>query len=115
MAIIELGLKTLPKVVVATAGTPVPLSATELLVIQATIQYNGLNAGDIYIGEADVTANKCLVLNGSTPALALEGEDTVADEDKVVFDLNKVYVDAANNGDSVFVAYTEFTGMRYNT
>lgn len=115
MAIIELGLKTLPKVVVAAAGTAVPLSATPLLVMQATIQFNGLNAGDIYVGEADVTVNKCLVLSASTPALALEGDDTASDEDKVVFDLNKVYVDAAVSGDSVFVAYTEFNGMSYNS
>jgi len=114
MAKIELGFKTLPRVTVATAGVPVPLSAVPFFVLQCTVQFDGSNTGDAYIGESDVTPTKCLVLNGSTPVLSFEAEDTAADEDNVGIDLNKVYVDGSVNGTSVFVAYTAITSVSYN-
>jgi hypothetical protein len=113
MAKLTLQLKVLSDVAVATAGVPVPLSGTSLLVRQAVIQYDGGNTGDIFVGESDVTQTKCLVLNSTSPSLALEAEDTVADEDNVFFDLADVYIDAANNGDKVKVAYVELASKEY--
>jgi len=115
MAKIKLGLKALAQVPVAAAGTPVPLSATSLEVTQAVIQWDPNNTGDVYIGESDVTATKCLVLNAGTPAIQLDAEDTMADEDKIVFDLADVYVDAANSGDKVNIAYTKQIDKKYNS
>lgn len=115
MSRVKLALKTLTEVSVVTAGTPVPLSATSLLVLNASVQFADTNTGDIYVGESDVAINKCLVLNGSTPSLNLEAEDTAADEDAVVFDLADIYIDAANSGDKVRVAYTLLEAIAYNS
>lgn len=115
MAKIELSLKTLADVAVVTPGTPVPLSAVPFVVMQASIQWNPNNAGDVYIGESDVTATKGLVLNSGTPVLDMEAEDSAADEDSVGIDLNKIFIDAATGGDSVKIAYTEFTTIAYNS
>lgn len=114
MARIELGFNTLSKIPVVTPGTPVPLSATPLLVLNATVQWNPSNSGKIYIGSSDVAADKCLTLDGSTPVLTLEAEDSAADEDRVVLDLSKIYIDAAVAGESVLVAYTTTTSVAYN-
>lgn len=115
MARIELGLKVMSQVTVVASGTPVPLSAVPLLVSSAIVQWSGGNVGDVYIGEFDVTGTKCIVLNSSTPSMKLDAEDTVSDEDNVVFDLNKIYVDAANNGEKVNLAYVEVIDKAYNS
>lgn len=115
MARIEIGFKTPSVVTVATAGVPVPLSATELLVNSVIVQWNDGNLGEVYLGEADVNINKALKLNATCPSFGLSADDTMSDEDNCVIDLSKLYVDAANNGDKVFVAYTVVTDKRYNS
>ena len=86
MAKIVLALKTLAQVSVAAAGTRQRVSAATLPVRQAVIQWHPSNTGNIYIGESDVDANKCIVLNASNPSVTLEAEDTVSDEDNVFFE-----------------------------
>ena len=113
MSKIILSMQTLAQVTVTTAGTRVPLSATPLLVRQALIQWAPANAGNIYIGEADVVATKCIILNAANPGLTLEGEDTVADENSVYFDLGNVYIDAATSGDKVNIAYFDLDSRTY--
>ena len=113
MAEIKIGFKTLAAQVVASAGTPQPISAVPLLVRQAIIQYDPANAGDVYIGESDVAAAKCLVLNASNPGIALSAEDSMADEDNIYFDLNTIYIDAATTGDKVNVAYIDLVNKAY--
>lgn len=114
MAKISNRLKILNQVVVATAGTPVPLSAVPFLVYSVTIQWVPNNAGAVYVGESDVTQGKCIELTSGTPSLNLTVDDTMGDEDFSYIDLNQIYVDAQNNGDKVNVAYLELVDVNYN-
>jgi hypothetical protein len=113
MGQIELGFKMLTQVAVAVPGTAVPLSAVPLLVTNASIQWHPSNGGQVYLGESDVTSAKCMVLSTGTPVCVLEADDTVSDEDKVYFDLNKIYIDSAVAGDKVCVAYSTVIANKY--
>lgn len=115
MARIELGIVSPAVVTVATAGTRVPLSATSLLVRNFVVLWNDGNTGAVYIGDSTVDATHCIKLNGSCPSYGFTAEDSVADEDNVFIDLNKVYIDAANNGDFVYLSYTELIDKAYNS
>lgn len=119
MARITLGFKTLATQAVAAAGTAQPLDggapATPNLVRQVVVQWNDGNTGDVYIGESDVAAGKCIVLNASNPTFSFQAEDTVADEDNCFVDMNSIYIDAANTGDTVRVAYMSLEDKAYNS
>jgi hypothetical protein len=115
MAKIKMALVSLAPVTVAVAGTRIALSATPLEVIQVVIQWEPNNAGSMYIGDSTVASTKGIVLNSSNPSVTLTAEDTLADEDRCVIDLAELYVDAANNGDKVNLAYVAVTEKSYNS
>ena len=112
MALIELklnGTATQPEVV--TPGTPVPLSATKLLVSGVTVQWASDNTDSIEI--KDDAGNICCVLNGSAPIMNLWADDTEADEDDVVWDLNKIFIDSGTAGQKVYVSYYTMSSVKY--
>ena len=113
MARVVARLRTLGEVAVPTAGTAVPLSATQLFVKQAIVQFVAGNVGNIFIGESGVTSSNGIVLNASGPVFTLSAEDSLADEDDCVFDLSQVFINAANNGDKVRVAYIDIASVQY--
>lgn len=97
LKLVKTGQKT-----VATAGTQLALVAAKTLVENLLITAPAANAGVVYIGDADVSSTTGLVIAaGATVNLA----DLVKAEGKVFFDLNKIYVDAATNGDKVTFLY----------
>lgn len=114
MAIIGLLPKFLGEVVVTTAGTAVPLSATELRVMSVTIQWDSGNVGPVYVGRSDVSGVLSLHIDSTQPSITISAEDSVADEDMISLDLAQIYIDAANNGDKVRVAYLEYERKEYN-
>lgn len=113
MAQLKLKLTTASPITVATSGTRVPLSATSLKVSYLMIQRDPSNAGNIYLGDSTVTASNGIVVGSSSPSIAMSADDTEADEDKGYFDLADMYIDAANNGDKVRIAYIALESLQY--
>lgn len=74
---------------VAAAGVRVQVSAASVPAKSVSIQADTANAGDIYVGDNTVAAANGYILH--------QGQSIEMDID----DLNLVYIDAANNGDSV--------------
>ena len=100
---------------VTTAGTRVALTATETLVRQVVVQWHPSNTGNVYIGDVTVAAGVGLILNASNPSVSFAADDTMADEDAVYFDLAKIYIDSANNGDKVKILYMSLEAISYNS
>jgi hypothetical protein len=90
--------KSLGKVVVPNAGTPVPIKSSGFTVRQYTIQSDPANAGT-YMYVKDINGNIIFKLtkgqSGTPPQLAT-GVGT---------DLSQVQLDTDTNGDGCFVAY----------
>ena len=76
------------------------------------IQADKNNLGPVYIGDAGVQADYGLVLYPGEN-LTITTDDTVADEDNLVFDLAEVYVDAANNNDKINLMGMELVQVVY--
>lgn len=114
MAKIKVGLKAATKKAVAAAGTPERLIGASLEVKSAIILADPTNQGNVYLGESDVTGSKCVLLEPGK-ALEITPEDSLADEDGVVIDLNDIFIDAANNGDGVFISYLQVESVDYNS
>lgn len=95
---------TLGKVVVATAGTAVPLADSALPAYAVIVQALKANTGTVYVGDSSVdessavghalAAGESFVINGINLPRGLEE-----------MMLNDFYVDAANNNDGVHVTY----------
>lgn len=47
--------------------------------------------------------------------MRLSADDSEADEDDVVWDLNKIFVDADNGGDKVYLSYYTLDSVKYNS
>lgn len=91
-----LKLKTLAAVIVPTAGTPVPLSATSIMVYGVIIISDSSNTGRQAIGDADVDAT---ALRGGLiapdGAFELAPPDSARGYDQI--DLKDIYVDSTSN------------------
>lgn len=84
---------------VAAAGTPVQLSTTSTRVNWLLIQPLAANVGAVYLGGSTVTATRGFVFNVGDSAVAwpiMAGAE---------YNLNAIYIDAANNGDGVQFIY----------
>lgn len=89
--------------VVAASGTPEPLAASGRPIVEGTLVVTPLpgNTGAVYIGgpETDATA---------TPPTGVAILHDVPNPVMVpVFDLSKVFVDAANNGEGISYFFRE--------
>ena len=92
------------RVTVAVAGTPQPLSATELKVPAALVIADPQNSGTIYVGDSIVDASARL----GAPLVAsqdLEMDPTQYYGTSEFLDLSKIFVDTTSNGDAVIVTY----------
>lgn len=96
--------KGLGYVTVATAGTPVPVSSTQIITPGCLIQAAKTNSGLIYVGGAN--------LNGTTgraheisagEAVEIVGPGISGSEEEI--NLAQLKIDAANDGDKVLVSY----------
>ena len=97
-------LKTFARTV-ATAGTAVPLSTTQLFTTAFVIQANGNNAGLIYVGDSDVSSSNAPYR--STGATNEKEGQPVSRGVIQTFDLSKIYINASSSGDGVKVEYIE--------
>lgn len=90
-------------VTIATAGTPVPLSATQILTPGCLIQAATTNTGLVYVGGSDLDGtHRGIEL---PPGAAIEVEGPMIGSMLEEFDLSQIKVDAATNGDKVLVSY----------
>lgn len=102
---------------VTTAGTPVPLMAVKTMASWVTCIALRDNDGIVYVGGVDETLKACAVVKGSTtmvghplikPNAATDSSDFCNFREvggPPYIDLNKIYVDADNNGDGVAFNY----------
>lgn len=113
MALVELKLKGMAApVTVVTPGTPVPLSATSMLVSGFALQISPANTNPVYVKDTD--GNICMILSGGSPTANFMADDTEADEDDVVWDLSKIFIDSTGAGQSVYVSYYVLESINYN-
>lgn len=87
--------KTLSARTVATAGTPVALSASSLLVYAATVQSLSTNSGSQYLGDSTVDSSTGMEIK---PGDIAEIEPPAKARGNDMFDLSKWYVDSSSNG-----------------
>lgn len=90
------------QVVVASAGTRVPLSASLLASDNVAIQAHPDNAGHIYVGDSSVDSTHGWVL---VPGqfITIEGSRRPSGSDSI--DMSSIWVDAATDGDKVQWGY----------
>lgn len=88
---------------VAAAGTAVPLAASKTFARKLRISAPAGNTGVVYLGDSNVDSTNGYVLaaGGTLPLEDMLGST----DERVVVDLNTIYVDAANNDDSVTFVY----------
>jgi len=88
---------------VPTAGAPVPVSQTRIFATSFLLRAREENVGKIFIGDAAVNSTNGIYL------LAGEAHDfsamPVSRGVLQVFDLSKIYITSAANGDGVIVEY----------
>ena len=89
-------------IVVAAAGTPVPLTATQNFVKSVIVQANPTNTDFVYVGDASVqnfglSPGKSLEIHGDNMDNGTSGK----------LDLNTIYIDALVNGEGVTFMYLE--------
>jgi hypothetical protein len=93
-------------VTVVTAGTQVPLSATDIWVRKLYIRANSTNAGAVAIGDSTVDMTSGYVMAaGAVVELEFPDPDDVGKF--LRFNLADIYVDAANNTEEVGLLYSE--------
>lgn len=91
----ELKLKTLAAVTVTTAGTPVPISATTVMVYSLIVISLSTNTGIQYVGDSTVSSS-----NGApiAPDGSIEFEPPESARGYDQFDIKNIYVDSSTNG-----------------
>ena len=85
---------------VTTAGTPNPLATPKTMCNWILMQPLVANAGSVYVGASTVTATRGIIMASG---------DSVVVWPMVSFncyDLNAIYIDAANSADGVQFIYT---------
>lgn len=91
---------------VTTSGVPVLLSGTPLKTASVLIIADPDNSGTIYIGDSDVdAATKLGVPIAAGDDLELEPAQYLGTYE--FLDLNLMYVDSSNSGDSIIISYYE--------
>ena len=82
--------------VVATAGTPVPLSTTSLSVLTVKVQALATNTDEVAVGGSDVDAAE-----GSENGMVLDADQIVEFGVAEVDELGDIYVEARVDGEGV--------------
>jgi len=101
-------IKSLGKIAVPTPGTPVPLSATTLLVWKYRVQAVIGEMGKIWLGDSTLHASnhtgeiKTFWPTGASGGVADAFEDNAVDEDDVI-DVSQLRLDAQNAGEGAIV------------
>ena len=90
-------------VTVTVAGTPVPVSASQIIAPGCLIQAAKSNTGVIYAGGTDLDATHRGIELGPGEAVEIVGPGISGSEEEI--NLAQIYVDAATSGDKVVVSY----------
>lgn len=101
---------TLPNVTVVSAGTPVQITADKIMANAVFVQAHEDNTGNIYVGDENVSASRGTSVGPGQP-LQYSGNPQMQLLSE--FLLSDVWIDAANDGDRVRVAY--FRRKRYDS
>lgn len=104
---------TLPVVIVAAAGTPVPLSATPIFASSIILEADTLNTGQIYWGGAGVSAANGNSIKPSQPySITCDtNKFDLSHGNASKLDLSQIYIDADTNGNKVRITYFPWTGI----
>ncbi len=93
-------------VVVAAAGTAVPISPTRLFVTDFTVHIKNANAGaNIYIGDSTVDNTWIPWAKGSTINFTHGDGTYLGCYSRLGFDLSRIFIDGDANDDAVIVQY----------
>ena len=103
-------LTTIPNITVATAGTRLQISSSNIMVNAVFVQAHEDNSGNIYVGDENVSANQGTSVGPGQP-LQYSGDPTYPLLSE--FLLSDVWVDAATDGDKVRIAY--FKKKKYDS
>jgi len=95
--------KGLGDVTVTTAGTRVPLTATQILTPGCVIAAKATNSGNIFVGHDNVAATTAGAVIRPGETMEITGPQIGGTEEE--FDLARIYIDAGSNGDKVTVGY----------
>lgn len=95
--------KGLGDITIDVAGTPEPLSATQILTPDCSITAPSTNTGLVYIFGINQTSSSSGVKLRPGESTAIIGPKYGGTTEE--FDLARIYVDAATSGDKVTVAY----------
>lgn len=95
-------LKSIAPVAVASAGTAVQLSSTDILFVKAIFQAKAGNTGTLFLGDSDVKASTARGI-----ALAAGASITIDADEHGAISLKEMFADATVNGDSVSIVYLE--------
>lgn len=93
-------------VTVATAGTAVRMSATDLFVKKLIVRSAAANTGNIFIGNdgaSDVAITTGLAMEPADPPIVIGDVEIAGREDSI--NLKDVWVDASTNGDKLTYLY----------
>lgn len=97
-------LKGLGYVTVTTAGTPVPISATQIVTPGCLIQAAKTNTGLIYLGGTNLSGSNGRAHEiAAGEAIEIVGPGISGSEEEI--NLAQLRIDAANDGDKVLVSY----------
>lgn len=95
--------KGLGDITVSSAGTPVQVSATQILTPGCAITAKATNTGNIYVFGSGQTSSAAGAEVRPGESIEITGPQIGGTEDE--FDLSRIYIDAATSGDKVTVAY----------
>jgi hypothetical protein len=93
-------LKTFPQITLV-ANVPQKLAVDHIAVESLTVQAEGGNIGDIYIGDSTVTVNSGVILAERDPALIKYGQRGHGSEE---FYVDEIYVVTGTTGNKARVA-----------
>lgn len=105
-------------VTVATAGTAVPLMASDSPLIAHRFTpdiliYNSSLNSNIYIGESDVDSTWIPIAPGGFKHLKHGTGSLLGDDAQYSFDLSKIYIDADSNGSTAIVEFLKV--LKFNS
>ena len=85
---------------VVTAGTAVPLSATQIAAAWVFVQAKAANTGKIHVGSSAVSSTSKQVELSAT-----DGYTFPTSSVPNIYDLQEIFIDADNDGEGAWVGY----------
>ena len=95
---------------VATAGTRVQLSTTDLFVSSLYLEALKTNTGDIFVGDSTVSSTAYMACIAAREGFNIAADLVDGANSKVLINLKNLYVDSSVNGEKVQLTYQKPMG-----